>query len=62
MSGRLAVSLMRPDQHEIRPPGEDDWLTVERVDRFPIGVRLRAGGREFLTDRFVKWPARVVAS
>lgn len=56
---RLAAGLLRAGQHEIRRPGESAWLPVELVERTPVGLRVIAGGREFLTDRLTKWPVRV---
>lgn len=61
MKGGLSVSMLRVG-HEVRRPGESEWLPVESVERFPFGVRLRAGGREFVTQWLAKWPTRVVQS
>lgn len=61
MSGRiarLAAGFLRAGQHEIRRPGESDWLPVQQVRRTPVGLLVTAGGREFLTDRMTPWPAR----
>lgn len=54
----LAAGLLRAGQHEIRRPGESEWLPVQQVKPTAVGTLIVAGGREFLTDRLTKWPTR----
>lgn len=50
-------------QHEVRRPGESEWLPVENVDLRrnvdPPEVFLTAGGRDFHTLAQTLWPARM---
>ena len=58
MSELAYAHELQPGQ-EIRRAGE--WLPVEKVDAVQVpghDVRLRAGGREFLTDAWATWLAR----
>lgn len=56
-------------EHEIRPPGQDDWLPVTDVKQqidpssgTPTGtVFLYAGERVFLTTLSTRWPVREIA-
>lgn len=59
--GNLAASMLRSGQHEIRVPGQPEWLPVQQVRRTDLGLLITAGGREFLTTWRTPWPARAQA-
>lgn len=59
------AGLLIPGDHAIRPPGETEFLTVEKVEirrnEMPNRVYLTAGGRQFVTRPETYWPCEMAS-